>query len=77
MSGGCSGFEWELSEVTSIDFLDIQLNIYGINFFFSPEILKFLDGITLDYKVIDLQGKIKISSSNYETCGCGDSFNVA
>jgi iron-sulfur cluster assembly accessory protein len=75
--GGCSGFQYEFSVVTSQANDDLSLTQDGIAVLVDPISLDYLKGSCIDY-VDDLMGQsFKISNPNATaSCGCGTSFSI-
>lgn len=74
---GCSGYAYKIEfadEWRSDDYLKIIDNLY---IWVTPEALKYLDGMTVDYIKKGLNEQFEFVNPN-ETgrCGCGESFTV-
>ena len=74
ISGGCSGYTYDIGIEKEAKADDKVIEDKGIKVFINPESISFMKGSTIDY-VDALQGAgFKINNPNVKTtCGCGHS----
>jgi iron-sulfur cluster assembly protein len=75
LSGGCSGYMYDLQIVESTDQDCQELTIDGFRILIPNATSHLLDGIEIDYVDRLMGGGFKINNPNAESsCGCGESF---
>ena len=75
LSGGCSGYMYDLQIVESTEKPCQELNIKGYRVLVPRASSHLLDGIEIDYVDRLMGGGFKISNPNASaSCGCGESF---
>ena len=75
LSGGCSGYMYDLQIVESTDQDCQEVNIDGFRVLVPNASSHLLDGIEIDYVDRLMGGGFKINNPNAESsCGCGESF---
>lgn len=75
LSGGCSGYMYDLQIVESTDQDCQELNIDGFRVLVPNASSHLLDGIEIDYVDRMMGGGFKINNPNAaSSCGCGESF---
>lgn len=75
LSGGCSGYMYDLQIVESTDQDCQELNIDGFRVLVPNASSHLLDGIEIDYVDRLMGGGFKINNPNASSsCGCGESF---
>lgn len=75
LSGGCSGYMYDLQIVESTEIECQEKNIDGFRVLIPSASSHLLDGIEIDYMDRLMGGGFKINNPNAEsTCGCGESF---
>ena len=75
LSGGCSGYMYDLQIVEETDQLCQEINIDGFRVLVPKASSHLLDGIEIDYVDRLMGGGFKINNPNAESsCGCGESF---
>ena len=75
LSGGCSGYMYDLQIVESTETPCQELNIKGYRVLVPRASSHLLDGIEIDYVDRLMGGGFKISNQNASaSCGCGESF---
>ncbi len=75
LSGGCSGYMYDLQIVEETDQLCQEINIEGFRVLIPKASSHLLDGIEIDYVDRLMGGGFKINNPNAESsCGCGESF---
>ena len=76
LSGGCSGYMYDLQIVESTEQDCQELVIDGIRVLVPRASSHLLDGIEIDYIDRLMGGGFKINNPNAESsCGCGESFS--
>ena len=76
LSGGCSGYMYDLQIVESTDTPCQELNINGFRVLVPSASSHLLDGIEIDYVDRLMGGGFKINNPNASSsCGCGESFS--
>ena len=75
LSGGCSGYMYDLQIVESTEQDCQELNIDGFKVLVPNASSHLLDGIEIDYVDRMMGGGFKINNPNASSsCGCGESF---
>lgn len=75
LSGGCSGYMYDLQIVEDTDQSCQEINIDGFRVLVPNASSHLLDGIEIDYVDRLMGGGFKINNPNAESsCGCGESF---
>ena len=75
LSGGCSGYMYDLQIVESTDQDCQEVEIDGFKVLVPNATSHLLDGIEIDYVDRLMGGGFKINNPNAESsCGCGESF---
>lgn len=75
LSGGCSGYMYDLQIVEETDQSCQEINIDGFRVLVPNASSHLLDGIEIDYVDRLMGGGFKINNPNAESsCGCGESF---
>jgi len=75
LSGGCSGYMYDLQIVESTDIDCQELNIEGFRILVPKSSSHLLNGIQIDYEDRLMGGGFKIINPNANSsCGCGESF---
>tara|TARA_Y100000766_G_scaffold284956_1_gene305561 strand:- start:816 stop:1196 length:381 start_codon:yes stop_codon:yes gene_type:complete len=75
LSGGCSGYMYDLQIVENTDQSCQEININGFRVLVPNASSHLLDGIEIDYVDRLMGGGFKINNPNAESsCGCGESF---
>lgn len=75
LSGGCSGYMYDLQIVESTDQDCQEINLGGFRVLVPNATSHLLDGIEIDYVDRMMGGGFKINNPNAESsCGCGESF---
>ena len=75
LSGGCSGYMYDLQIVEETDQDCQELNIDSFRILVPNATSHLLNGIEIDYVDRLMGGGFKINSPNAESsCGCGESF---
>ena len=75
LSGGCSGYMYDLQIVETTDQDCQELTIDGFRILIPNATSHLLDGIEIDYVDRLMGGGFKINNPNADSsCGCGESF---
>ena len=75
VSGGCSGYMYDLQIVEETDIDCQQKEISGFKILIPNASSHLLDGIEIDYEDRLMGGGFKINNPNASSsCGCGESF---
>lgn len=75
LSGGCSGYMYDLQIVENTDQSCQEIKINGFRVLVPNASSHLLDGIEIDYVDRLMGGGFKINNPNAESsCGCGESF---
>ena len=75
LSGGCSGYMYDLQIVESTEQDCQEINLDGFRVLVPNATSHLLDGIEIDYVDRMMGGGFKINNPNAESsCGCGESF---
>ncbi|MEJ6653154.1 MAG: iron-sulfur cluster assembly accessory protein [Candidatus Poseidoniaceae archaeon] len=76
LSGGCSGYMYDLQIVETTDQDCQEIAIDGFRVLVPTASSHLLDGIEIDYVEKLMGGGFKINNPNAESaCGCGESFS--
>tara|TARA_B110000444_G_scaffold261528_1_gene314688 strand:+ start:798 stop:1178 length:381 start_codon:yes stop_codon:yes gene_type:complete len=76
LSGGCSGYMYDLQIVESTEQSVQEIEIGGFRVLVPSASSHLLDGIEIDYVDRLMGGGFKINNPNAESsCGCGESFS--
>ena len=76
LSGGCSGYMYDLQIVETTDQDCQEIAIDGFRVLVPKASSHLLDGIEIDYVEKLMGGGFKINNPNAESaCGCGESFS--
>ena len=76
LSGGCSGYMYDLQIVESTETPCQELNINGFRVLVPSASSHLLNGIEIDYVDRLMGGGFKINNPNASSsCGCGESFS--
>ena len=76
LSGGCSGYMYDLQIVEQTDIDCQELAISGFRILVPNSASHLLNGIEIDYEDRLMGGGFKINNPNAESsCGCGESFS--
>lgn len=75
---GCSGLKYVVDYVFELKNDEQEFDVEGqFKMFIDAESLAILKGVTLDYVLEGLNGKLKFINPNEKgSCGCGESFMV-
>ena len=74
VSGGCSGYMYEIQLEKEAKENDLVIEDKGIKIFMNPESVPFMKGSTVDYKDALQNSGFKVSNPNVKrSCGCGHS----
>ena len=74
VSGGCSGYMYEVALEKSAKENDLIMEDKGIKIFMNPESVPFMKGSIVDYKEALQNSGFKVNNPNVKrTCGCGHS----
>ena len=75
LSGGCSGYMYDLQIVETTDIDCQELSISGFRILVPNSSSHLLNGIEIDYEDRLMGGGFKINNPNAKSsCGCGESF---
>lgn len=75
LSGGCSGYMYDLQIIEETDQSCQEININGFRVLVPNASSHLLDGIEIDYVDRLMGGGFKINNPNADSsCGCGESF---
>ena len=76
LSGGCSGYMYDLQIVEQTDIDCQELAVSGFRILVPNSSSHLLNGIEIDYEDRLMGGGFKINNPNAESsCGCGESFS--
>jgi iron-sulfur cluster assembly protein len=76
LSGGCSGYMYDLQIIDSHDPAYQELEVNGFRILIPKVASHLLDGIEIDYIDQLMGGGFKINNPNANaSCGCGESFS--
>lgn len=74
---GCSGLKYEVDYVYERDKKDKLFAFDSLNVYVDLESMMYLSGITIDYILEGLNGRLVFKNPNEKnSCGCGESFSV-
>ena len=74
ISGGCSGYTYDIGLEKSPKENDVVFEDKGVKIFMNPESIAFMKGSTVDYIETLQNSGFKINNPNVKTsCGCGHS----
>ena len=74
LSGGCSGYMYDIGLEKSPKENDVVIEEKGVKIFMNPESIAFMKGSTVDYIESLQNAGFKINNPNVKTsCGCGHS----
>jgi len=76
---GCSGYSYKLDFAKSENVNDYDLiTKNGVNVYIDPKATMFLIGSEMDYAIDKLSSRFVFNNPNEKnSCGCGESFNIA
>ncbi|AMA71992.1 MULTISPECIES: HesB/IscA family protein [Aneurinibacillus] len=75
--GGCSGFSYGMGLDDEEQEGDVFFEAHGVKVVVNKDNLRFLDGVTIDYKESMMGGGFTIDNPNaVASCGCGSSFRT-
>src|ERR1700736_4610766 len=76
LGGGCSGLSYQFKFDPKPRATDNVLNFDDVNVFIDPKSMRFLDGMTLDWKDSLIHSGFVFENPNAKkSCGCGTSFS--
>ena len=76
LSGGCSGYMYDLQIVDNTDIDCQELAVSGFRILVPNSSSHLLNGIEIDYEDRLMGGGFKINNPNAQSsCGCGESFS--
>lgn len=77
VSGGCSGFSYQLDFANEARPDDVVLTMDGLKIFLDPSSAQHLTGTVIDYVSSLQESGFKFTNPNAKgTCGCGTSFSA-
>src|SRR3984893_11381103 len=77
LGGGCSGLSYQFKFDPKTRATDSVLNFDDVNDFIDPKSMRFLDGMTLDWKDSLIHSGFVFENPNAKkSCGCGTSFST-
>ena len=77
LGGGCSGLSYQFKFDPKTRATDSVLNFDDVNDFIDPKSMRFLDGMTLDWKDSLIHSGFVFENPNAKkSCGCGTSFSA-
>ena len=75
LGGGCSGLSYQFKFDTKPRPNDKVFDFDGVQIFVDPKSIRYLHGMTLDYKESLMQSGFVFENPNAKkSCGCGTSF---
>lgn len=75
LSGGCSGYMYDLQIVEEVDVECQEMQVEGFRVLIPNSVSNLLNGIEIDYEDRLMGGGFKINNPNANrSCGCGESF---
>jgi iron-sulfur cluster assembly protein len=75
--GGCSGFSYGMGFDNEEEEGDVFFEAHGVKVVANKDDLRFLNGVTIDYKESMVGGGFTIDNPNaVASCGCGSSFRT-
>jgi iron-sulfur cluster assembly protein len=76
LGGGCSGLSYQFKFDTKSRATDKIYDFDGVQIFVDPKSIRYLQGMTLDYKESLMQSGFVFENPNAKkSCGCGTSFS--
>jgi iron-sulfur cluster assembly protein len=77
LGGGCSGLSYQFKFDTKPRPTDKVYDFDGVQVFVDPKSIRYLNGMTLDYKESLMQSGFVFENPNAKkNCGCGTSFSA-
>jgi len=77
LGGGCSGLSYQFRFETKPRPTDKVFDFDGVQIFIDPKSIRYLNGMTLDYKETLMQSGFVFENPNAKkSCGCGTSFSA-
>ncbi len=77
LGGGCSGLSYQFKFDTKPRLTDNVFDFDGVQIFVDPKSIRYLHGMTLDYKESLMQSGFVFENPNAKkSCGCGTSFSA-
>src|SRR5208283_2603136 len=77
LGGGCSGLSYQFKFDTKPRPTDNVFDFDGVQIFVDPKSIRYLQGMTLDYKESLMQSGFVFENPNAKkSCGCGTSFSA-
>ena len=77
LGGGCSGLSYQFKFDPQPRATDSVLNFDDVNVFIDPKSMRFLEGMTLDWKDSLIHSGFVFENPNAKkSCGCGTSFSA-
>ena len=77
LGGGCSGLSYQFKFDTRPRSNDHVFDFQGVKVWVDPKSMKFLQGMTLDYKESIMQSGFEFVNPNAQkSCWCGTSFSA-
>jgi iron-sulfur cluster assembly protein len=77
LGGGCSGLSYQFKFDTKPRPNDKVYDFDGVQIFVDPKSIRYLNGMTLDYKESLMQSGFVFENPNAKkNCGCGTSFSA-
>lgn len=77
LGGGCSGLSYQFKFDTKPRPTDRIFDFDGVHVFIDPKSIRYLHGMTLDYKETLIQSGFVFENPNAKkACGCGTSFSA-
>lgn len=75
--GGCSGFSYGMGFDDEGHEGDVSFDLHGVKVVVDKDSLRFLEGVTIDFKESMMGGGFTIDNPNATaSCGCGSSFRT-
>ena len=75
--GGCSGFSYGMGFDDESHEDDVSFDLHGVKVVVDKDSLRFLEGVTIDFKESMMGGGFTIDNPNATaSCGCGSSFRT-
>ena len=77
LGGGCSGLSYQFKFDTKPRPNDNVFDFDGVHVFIDPKSIRYLHGMTLDYKETLMESGFVFENPNAKkSCGCGTSFSA-
>jgi len=77
LGGGCSGLSYQFKFDTRPRPTDRIFDFDGVHIFIDPKSIRYLQGMTLDYKETLMESGFVFENPNAKkSCGCGTSFSA-